>query len=57
MAESEGRRGLPWLPWWVLNLVLAPGDRLPMSSVLEDESGGSLEVGMCGTIRSGGEYT
>ena len=27
-----------------------------MSSVLEDESGGSLEVGICGTIRSGGEY-
>ena len=40
-AESEGRRRPSE---WVLSLVLAPGDRIPTLSVLEEEVGGSLEV-------------
>ena len=40
-VESEGRRRPSER---VLNLVLAPGDRIPTLSVLEEEVGGSLEV-------------
>ena len=38
--------------WWVLNLVLAPGDRIPTSSPVV-----SLEMGICGTMRSEGWTT
>ena len=49
MVESDGIRcSLEW----VLNLVLAPGDRIPMSSVLEEELVGAFGDGIWGTIRS-----
>ena len=49
MVESDGIRSSLEL---VLNLVLAPGDRIPMSSVLEEELVGAFDDGIWGTIRS-----
>ena len=49
MVESDGIR---FPAGRVLNLVLAPGDRIPMSSVLEEEPGGALDEGIWGTMRS-----
>ena len=52
MVESDGRRSPKGR---VLILVLAPGDRTPMSSALEVEAEEALDVGIWGTIRSAEE--